>query len=218
MRPPSRQSVKLGLFLLCVLAIVCVPFVIFGEDYVLPLVRTREQQAGALTVLSIILLACDSVAPVPATLVIMYLAAKAGWMAGIVGGTVGMGGGVLAAAWLGRFAVGRLVPRFLPDAEADRLRRSLQDRLTLTLACLRSVPVLAETSVIVAAAMGIPIARIFRATLLPNLIVSAIYSFAADDSPLTAAITFAALLAVSLAVWRLAPGRRPDPPDPAPRG
>jgi hypothetical protein len=217
-RPPSRQSVKLGLFLLCVLAIVCVPFVIFGEDYVLPLVRTREQQAGALTVLSIILLACDSVAPVPATLVIMYLAAKAGWMAGIVGGTVGMGGGVLAAAWLGRFAVGRLVPRFLPDAEADRLRRSLQDRLTLTLACLRSVPVLAETSVIVAAAMGIPIARIFRATLLPNLIVSAIYSFAADDSPLTAAITFAALLAVSLAVWRLAPGRRPDPPDPAPRG
>lgn len=218
MRPPSRQSVKLGLFLLCVLAIVCVPFVIFGEDYVLPLVRTREQQAGALTVLSIILLACDSVAPVPATLVIMYLAAKAGWLAGIVGGTVGMGGGVLAAAWLGRFAVGRLVPRFLPDAEADRLRRSLQDRLTLTLACLRSVPVLAETSVIVAAAMGIPIARIFRATLLPNLIVSAIYSFAADDSPLTAAITFAALLAVSLAVWRLAPGRRPDPPDPAPRG
>lgn len=218
MRPPSRQSVKLGLFLLFVMAIVCVPFVIFGEDYVLPLVQTREQQAGALTILSIILLACDSVAPVPATLVIMYLAAKAGPLAGIVGGTVGMGGGVLAAAWLGRFAVGRLVPRFLPEAEAERLRRSLQDRLTLTLACLRSVPVLAETSVIVAAAMGIPIARIFRATLLPNLIVSAIYSFAADDSPLTAAITFAALLAVSFAVWRLAPDPRPDPHRTAPRG
>ncbi len=192
------------------MAIVCLPFVVFGEDYVQPLIQTREQQAGALTLISIALLATDSVAPVPSTLVIMYLAAKAGWVAGVIGGTLGMAAGVLAAAWLGRFAVGRLVPRFFPDAEADRLRCALQERLTLTLACLRSIPVLAETSVIVAAAMGIPLARIFRATLLPNLIVSSIYSFAADDSPLTAALTFLALLVISSAVWRLAPGpRRP---------
>lgn len=208
MRPPSRQSVKLALFVLFVMTLVCLPFVIFGEDHVLPLIETRERQAGALTALSIALLATDSVAPVPSTLVIMYLAAKAGWPAGVIGGTLGMCGGVLAAAWLGRFAVGRLVPRFFPDSEAERLRRSLQERLPLTLACLRSVPVLAETSVIVAAAMGIPTARIFRATLLPNLIVSAVYSFAADDSPLTAGVTFLALLAASYAVWRLAPDRR----------
>jgi uncharacterized membrane protein YdjX (TVP38/TMEM64 family) len=205
---PSRQSVRTALFVAFVVALVCLPFAIFGEEFVLPLLQTRAQQAGALTVLSILLLAADSVAPVPATLVIMYLAAKAGWLAGIIGGTLGMSAGVLAAAWLGRFAVGRLAPKFFPDTELARLRESLQSRLTLTLACLRSVPVLAETSIIVAAAMGIPTTRIFWVTVLPNLIVSTIYSVAADDSFVTAALTFLLTLAVSYAVWRWAPRRR----------
>jgi 3-dehydroquinate synthase len=143
---------------------------------------------------------------VPATLVIMYVAAKAGWVAGIIAGTVGMSAGVLAAAWLGRVAVGRIAPKFFPDAELARLRDSLQRRLTLTLACLRSVPVLAETSIILAAAMGIPTGRIFRVTVLPNFLVATIYSVAADDSFATAAITFLATLVASYAVRP-----RPDP-------
>lgn len=205
---PSRQKIKAVLFVLFVMTLVCLPFAIFGEEFVLPLLTTRAQQTGALTVMSVALLACDSVAPVPATLVIMYLAAKAGWVAGVVGGTVGLSAGVLAAAWLGRFAVGRLAPRFFPEAELVRLREALQSRLTLTLACLRSVPVLAETSIIVAAAMGIPTGRIFWVTLLPNAIVATIYAVAADDSFSTAAITFLATMIVSYAVWRLAPPRR----------
>ena len=97
------------------MTLVCLPFAIFGEDFVLPLLASREKQVGALTLISIALLACDSVAPVPATLVIMYLAAKAGWIAGIVGGTIGLCAGVFAAAWIGRSAVGRLAPKFLPE-------------------------------------------------------------------------------------------------------
>lgn len=209
MKAPSREKIKIALFVLFVMTLVCLPFAIFGEEFVLPLLTTRAQQTGALTVMAIILLACDSVAPIPATLVIMYLAAKAGWIAGIIGGTLGLSAGVLAAAWLGRFAVGRLAPKFFPDAELARLRGALQGRLTLTLACLRSVPVLAETSIIVAAAMGIPPARIFVVTLLPNAIVATIYSVAADDSFATAAITFLATMIISYAVWRLAPPRKP---------
>ncbi len=208
MKAPSREKIKIALFVLFVMTLVCLPFAIFGEEFVLPLLTTRAQQTGALTVMAIILLACDSVAPIPATLVIMYLAAKAGWIAGIIGGTLGLSAGVLAAAWLGRFAVGRLAPKFFPDAELARLREALQGRLTLTLACLRSVPVLAETSIIIAAAMGIPPARIFVVTLLPNAIVATIYSVAADDSFATAAITFLATMIISYAVWRLAPPRR----------
>jgi uncharacterized membrane protein YdjX (TVP38/TMEM64 family) len=207
-KAPSREKIKIALFVLFVMTLVCLPFAIFGEEFVLPLLTTRAQQTGALTVMAIILLACDSVAPIPATLVIMYLAAKAGWIAGIIGGTLGLSAGVLAAAWLGRFAVGRLAPKFFPDAELARLREALQGRLTLTLACLRSVPVLAETSIIIAAAMGIPPARIFVVTLLPNAIVATIYSVAADDSFATAAITFLATMIISYAVWRLAPPRR----------
>jgi membrane protein DedA with SNARE-associated domain len=201
------------LLVVFVMALVIGPFVLFGERLegaVGPWLEAKEQQAGWLTAVAIALLACDSVAPVPATLVIMVLAAKAGWLAGIVGGTLGMSLGVLAAAWIGRAAVGRVAPKFLPEAELLRLREALQRRLTITLACLRSVPVLAETSVIVAAAAGVPVRRIFVATLLPNLIVATIYSLAADESAKTAAVTFLVTMAVSYAVWRWTERRRRD--------
>ncbi len=187
---------------------VTLPFVIWGEDFAVPLLAAREHQAGWLVFIAIVLLAADSVAPVPATLVIMFLAAKAGWLAGVVGGTVGLAAGVLASAYVGRTAVGRLAPKFFPDAELARLRASLQDRLGLTLACLRSLPIAAETSVIIAAAAGVPVGRIFRVTLLPNFLIALIYSVAADDSFATASVAFLATAAVSYGVWRWF-GRRP---------
>jgi 3-dehydroquinate synthase len=164
-----------------------------------------------LTGIAIMMLAADSVAPVPATLVIMYLAAKGGVVAGILGGTLGLSAGVLAAAWFGRTAVGRIAPKFFPEAELTKLREALQRRLALTLACLRSVPVLAETSVILAAATGVPVKKIFLATLGPNLVVAVIYSVSADDSATTAAITFIGTIAASWVLWRwLGREKRPD--------
>lgn len=206
MKAPSPATLKLALFVLFVMTLVCLPFVLFGEEFVLPLLASREHQTSALVGIAIILLACDSVAPIPSTLVIMFLAAKAGWVAGIIGGTLGLCAGVLAAAWIGRAAVGRVAPKFMPDAELARLRDSLQRRLVVTLACLRSVPVLAETSVIIAAAAGVPVKRIFWATVLPNFIVAVIYSVAADESFTTAAVTFLATMVASYVLWRVMGG------------
>lgn len=192
---------KVVLFVMFIMALVSAPFVLFGEDLVLPLLKSRENQAGGLIVIAVMLLAADSVAPVPSTLVVMFLAAKSGPVAGIIGGTVGLSVGVLAAGWIGRVAVGRVAPKFFPEAELARLRESLQQRLSLTLACWRSVPVMAETTVIIAAAAGVPVRRIFWATLLPNFVVSVIYSMAADDSAKTAILTFLATLVLSVALW-----------------
>ena len=192
---------KVVLFVRFIMALVSAPFVLFGEDLVLPLLKSRENQAGGLIVIAVMLLAADSVAPVPSTLVVMFLAAKSGPVAGIIGGTVGLSIGVLAAGWIGRVAVGRVAPKFFPEAELARLRESLQQRLALTLACWRSVPVMAETTVIIAAAAGVPVRRIFWATLLPNFVVSVIYSMAADDSAKTAILTFLATLVLSVALW-----------------
>lgn len=183
------------------MALVCIPFLIWGEEFVIPLLNAQEHKTAWLVVIAIVLLAADSVAPVPVTIVIMTLAAHAGVLAGVIGGTVGLIAGVLAAGWFGRVAVGRIAPRFFPDEELARLREALQKRLGLTLACLRSVPVLAETSVIVAAAMGIPLKRIVLLTLLPNLAVSLIYSVAADDSFQTAVLAFLGTLAASGVLW-----------------
>ena len=197
----SPTTLKTALFVLFVVTLVCLPFVIFGEEFAVPVLEARQQQSGVLVAIAIVLLACDSVAPVPATLVIMFLAAKAGRIAGIAGGTAGMTAGVFAAAWIGRAAVGRIAPKFFPDAELARLREGLQRRLALTLACFRSLPVLAETSVIIAAAAGIPVRRIVGVTLLPNLAISTIYSLAADDSFLTACLAFLATVAASYLLW-----------------
>ncbi|MBX7122590.1 MAG: VTT domain-containing protein [Opitutaceae bacterium] len=201
MKSPSFRLVKITLFVLLVMALVIAPFVIWGEDFVIPLLNAQEHRIEWLVVIAIVLLAADSVAPVPATLVIMFLAAKAGTLAGVVGGTIGLTAGVLAAAWFGRVAVGRIAPRFFPDEELARLREALHTRLALTLACLRSVPVLAETSVIVAAAMGIPLKRIVLLTLLPNLAVALIYSVSADDSFQTAVIAFLGTMVASGVLW-----------------
>lgn len=196
-------TLKISLFILFVMTLVCLPFAVWGEEFVLPLLESRQEQTVALVLIAIALLACDSVAPIPATLVIMFLAARTGRVSGIIGGTIGLSLGVLIAAWLGRTAVGRLAPKFMSDADLARLRASLQSRLAITLACLRSVPVLAETSVIVAAATGIPVRRIFLATLLPNFIVATIYSLSASESATTAAVTFLATMVASWLLWRL---------------
>jgi uncharacterized membrane protein YdjX (TVP38/TMEM64 family) len=198
----SHRLVRTTLFVLVVMALVCLPFAIFGEEFVLPLLETRVQQAWTLSLIAVALLSADSVAPIPSSLVILFVGAKAGPLWGFAAGTVGLSLGVLAAAWLGRHAVGRLAPRFLPDAELERLRRALHERLGVTLACFRSIPVLAETSVLVAAAMGIPPGRIFRVTLLPNAIVAAVYAFAADDSLATAGLTLALTALASWLYWR----------------
>jgi 3-dehydroquinate synthase len=112
--------------------------------------------------------------------------------------------GVLLSAWVGRYALGRIAPWVLSESEIARLRESLSRRLALTLACLRSIPVLAETSVILAAASGIPLRRIVGATILPNLAVSLIYSAAADDSFATAVVAFLATVAASGLLWLIA--------------
>jgi len=201
MKPPSATTIRVAGFFIAVLAVVCLPFAIFGEDFAQPLLNSQAQPGGALILIAIALLGVDSVAPVPSTFVILFLAAKAGPVAGIVGGTIGLTVGVLTAAWLGRAAVGRIAPRFFPDAELARLRENLEKRLTLTLACWRAVPVMAETTVILAAAAGVPLRRIFAATLLPNLLVALIYSVAADDTFWTACAAFFATLAASAALW-----------------
>jgi hypothetical protein len=186
---------------IAVVALVCVPFVLFGQDYTLPWLKSLEQRTGTLALLSIGLLAADSLAPIPSTVVIMFLAAKVGKIAGILASTIGLCAGVLTAAWFGQVAVGRVVPRFISDVELARLRENLQSRLALTLACWRAVPVMAEATVILAAAAGVPIRKIFFATLLPNLLVAGIYSVAADDSFVTACITFFATLIASALLW-----------------
>jgi 3-dehydroquinate synthase len=139
---------------------------------------------------------------------VVFLAQQAGVAVGILGGVVGLIAGVPVAIWVGRTAVGRVAPWFIPEAELARLRDGMQRHAVLTLACMRSVPVLAETSVMIAAAVGVPARRIFFATLLPNLAIAVVYALAGNDSLLTALIAFLATVTLSYGAWRFLESRR----------
>jgi len=195
------SRLKFGLYVGLVIAMVSLPFVIFGESFALPWLSSHEAQRGWLFIAAILLLAADSVAPVPSILVIVFVAVKAGWMAGFLSGTLGLSAGVACAGWFGRTAIGRIAPRFFPDGELVHLRGALQRKLVLTLACMRSVPVLAETSVMIATSLGISVRRVFFVTLLPNAAIAAIYSVAADDSLATACWAFFATVVPSAIIW-----------------
>lgn len=197
-----------ALFRLCLLVfgvsvVVCLPFLILGEQVLMPVLGSLEEHAAWLVAGTVALLGLDAVLPVPSAWVLIFLALKTGPVVGIIGGSTGLCLGVLVSAWVGRVTVGRLAPKFIPDAEIARLRESMMRHTTLTLACMRSVPVLAETSVMIAAAAGVPAWRIFLATLLPNVAIASVYSLAASDSFLTASLAFGATIAVSYLFWRV---------------
>ena len=194
-------KLRFAFLVVVIVALVSVPFVVWGDAYVLPLLESHADRGVLLAILSVLLLTADSVAPIPSTLVLIFLSVHAGPVIGVIAGTVGLTGSVLLAGWFGRSALGRIAPRFVPDAELLRMREGLEHNLPLTLACWRGVPVLAETSVMLAAAAGVPLARILRVTLLPNFIIAVVYSFAADDSLLTASVAFFAILLLSLGAW-----------------
>lgn len=199
----ARPWLRLSLFVLVVSVLVSLPFLVLGEGAFRPALLAIQHHPAWVAVACIVLLSLDAVLPVPSAWVLIFLALQTGALGGILGGTLGLCVGVLVSTWVGRVAVGRLAPRFIPDSELARLRESMSRHTGLTLACMRSVPVLAETSVMIAAAAGVPTWRISLATLLPNLAIATVYSVAASDSFLTATIAFLATIVASYLFWRV---------------
>ena len=68
MQPKRIFTLKFGLLVVAIVALVSAPFVIWGDTYVLPLLESHVDRTSLLIAIAIMLLAADSVAPVPATL------------------------------------------------------------------------------------------------------------------------------------------------------
>jgi hypothetical protein len=202
-KPNPLRAAKFALFVFFVVALLSLPFVFFGEEYVAPILGNHEQQAWVLAGIGVILLTADSLAPVPSSIVIVAVALKAGWAIGTLAGTVGLCGQVVGAAWFGKLALSKITLRMLGLADGEQLRATMQKRLAVTLGCLRSVPLLAETSVVVAASLGVSLRQIFRVTVLPNLAIAATYSLAAQAGLWVAGVAVVVSTVVSVVLWRV---------------
>lgn len=194
--------VRRAAFVLLVAALVIVPFFVFGEELARPWLDRSEAGQGWTVATAILLLTVDAALPVPSSLVLIALANRAGVLAGIVGGTVGLTAGVIVAAWIGRAAVGPMASRLVPAGDLERLRSALPRQVMVGLVCLRSVPILAEMSVLAAAAAKLPLRQILVATVPANIVIAVIYSFAADESWQMALLAFLVTVGISYAVWR----------------
>jgi uncharacterized membrane protein YdjX (TVP38/TMEM64 family) len=107
---------------------------------------------GTLAALAAVaLLVTDVVLPVPSSIIMVWLGASHGWLAGAA---LSLAGGVGAAAlafWLGRRG-GPLFQRIVPGAERVRADAFLARWGVLAIAVTRPVPIVAETLAVVAGA------------------------------------------------------------------
>jgi len=116
-----------------------------------------EAGAGA-ALASLALLAVDVVLPVPSSGVMVANGALFGPLAGAL---LSLAGSELAAL-LG-YAIGRrggaLLDRLVPPADRERAAALLHERGTVMIVATRPVPVVAETTAILAGAIGMPLGR-----------------------------------------------------------
>jgi len=189
------QRGSAGLFwlsLLCFCGLVIVSFLLFEQQIQDALAHlnlylpSTPAQKFNLALLLIALLAFDVVLPVPSSMVALLAIAMLGSLGGylviFIGLCLGAGLGYALGAGYFRLLSGRLG---LHQRQPGQLGYRLG---TLSLICLRGVPVLAETSVVAAGMQGYPLRSFLLVTTLANaglaLAYSAIGSFLVEQNAL----------------------------------
>lgn len=189
-----RDLTRWGLAVALALVVPIVPFVAAG-DRIEPAIRAAidgmiSRPAMAAAVVAV--LAVDVVLPVPSSFVSTLAGARLGivWGAAVV--WLGMTAGALAAFALARLVGPRLARRLAGPGELAQMERLAERHGAAALVVCRPVPVLAEASVLLFAAVGLPWRRFFAPVALSNLGVAAVYAtlghYARENENLIAAL------------------------------
>ena len=162
------------------------------------------------------LLVADVLLPVPASLVMILHGA----LFGVVGGTLlslaGAVGAALFGFWIGRRG-GPLLARLVPEDERRRADALLQEWGDLAILVTRPVPILAETTAILAGASPMGWGRMLLSTLAGSLPAALLYALtgATARSLDNAALVFGLVLLVAGLFWLTGRWmRRPAAPRP----
>jgi uncharacterized membrane protein YdjX (TVP38/TMEM64 family) len=176
--PSSRSAVlRWALAASLVLAFILVPFALFEDQVTAYASQALSRPPTVLLALLVAgLLASDPFLPVPSSLVGTASGALFGWVLGAVVAWAGMTLGCLLGFWLGR-SVGRGgLLRFVGERELGRAEALAERFGGVALVVSRPVPVLAEASVLLAGAVGLPLRTMLLLTGLSNAGVSLAYA------------------------------------------
>lgn len=173
----SRAGKIFGpIILLCV--VLLLPFLLFAQDLLAFGERffLTERADISYMVGAALLLAGDSVLPTPSSVVATLLATRVGFWPAAIANWAGMTAGCLLALWLGGGGRGAL-KRTGYDLPAPLIEWIERNGLLATLLC-RPVPVLAEATLILAGAAGIPRRLLFALCAVANLALGCAYAYA----------------------------------------
>lgn len=135
--------------------VVALLLIMLGVVYVADIALLTEpapvlDRLGAVAALiAVALLVADVALPVPSSLLMIWLGAAHGWAAGAALSLAGCLGAACLAFWLGRRSA-RILARRVSPIEKARADRALHRWGPLVVALSRPVPILAETTALVA--------------------------------------------------------------------
>ncbi len=118
----------------------------------------------------------DVLLPVPSSLVLVASGAFFGLAVGTLVGCVGLTASCMLGYWIGANCGHWLLRPFVSEAEESQAAELLQTRGSMVLASTRAVPVLAETTTVMAGALRMPFIPFLRITSMANLGVAAVYA------------------------------------------
>lgn len=160
-----------------ILTLLLIPFILFGdslENWTNHFFQTAPTKLVAGLVIGF-LLSIDIVAPIPSSIV----STAGGYFLGFIGGTVislaGMTVSCLIGYWIGARFGGAAAERLVDQKEISRLE-SLQKRYGDWIIIIsRSLPLLAETSVLFAGIGRMKLSRFIFMAMVSNLGISMVY-------------------------------------------
>lgn len=176
---PTQSAYRWLILLVGVLAIILIPFLLFGErieTWTEGFLESASERSVLVAVVLGSLLASDILLPVPSSLT----STAAGLLLGLVGGLMtslmGMTISCVVGYWLGARFGRPVAGRLVGERELSRLEKLSQRFGNWVIVVSRPVPMLAEASVLLAGISGMPLSQFFLLSTLSNFGVSVVYA------------------------------------------
>lgn len=192
------------------LALILVPFFVFEESINarIAVLLHSGLPRGAAAAAIVVLLMLDVFLPVPSSVVSTAAGSLLGFAAGSAACTTGMTAGCLLGWLCGRRFGLPLVRRMVRARDVEEVAAAFRRGAPWALATMRTVPVLAEASALVAGVSRVPLGQYLLITTLANAGISAVYCAAGARALDTGSIllAFAASMALpgcAIAIRRL---------------
>jgi uncharacterized membrane protein YdjX (TVP38/TMEM64 family) len=203
-----QDLVRWSIAVTLVLMVPAIAFLSFGDSLEARIERWFDAALSPVATATIVtgVLASDILLPIPSS----FVSTLAGSRLGFVGGTavvwLGMTLGAVVGFWLARVFGRPLAARLASPQDLSRMESFGEERGPVVLALTRALPVLAEASVLLVGAIGVPWRRFLPVVMLANLGLAAAYAalghYAREEGNL--AVALAASIALPLLATTIA--------------